>query len=58
MAKIAKELIRIVNMSMPFPANVLKAYARLDAVFTSGEEKQKFRGQQLNIMLGRWLSCI
>ncbi|RJS86716.1 hypothetical protein CW704_04925 [Candidatus Bathyarchaeota archaeon] len=37
MAKIAKELIRIVNMSMPFPANVLKAYARLDSVFTSGD---------------------
>jgi len=37
MAKIAKELIRIVNMSMPFPANVLKAYARLGDVFTSGD---------------------
>lgn len=37
MAKIAKELVRIVNMSMPFPANVLKAYARLDSVFTSGD---------------------
>jgi len=37
MAKITKELIRIVNMSMPFPANVLKAYARLENVFTSGD---------------------
>jgi len=37
MARIAKELIRIVNMSMPFPANVLKAYARLGNVFTSGD---------------------
>lgn len=37
MVKIAKELIRIVNMSMPFPANVLKAYAHLDSVFTSGD---------------------
>ncbi|MCD6538230.1 hypothetical protein J7L18_06440 [Candidatus Bathyarchaeota archaeon] len=37
MVKIAKELIEIVNMSMPFPANVLRAYARLDTVFTSGD---------------------
>jgi len=37
MAKITKELIRIVNMSMPFPANVLRAYARLGVVFTSGD---------------------
>ena len=37
MAKIPKELIRIVNMSMPFPAEVLRAYARLDEVFTSGD---------------------
>jgi len=36
-AKIPKELIRIVNMSMPFPAEVLRAYARLDEVFTSGD---------------------
>jgi len=37
MVKIAKELIEIVNMSMPFPANVLRAYAKLDTVFTSGD---------------------
>jgi len=37
MVKIAKELIEIVNMSMPFPANVLRAYARLGNVFTSGD---------------------
>jgi len=36
-AKIPKELVRIVNMSMPFPAEVLRAYARLDEVFTSGD---------------------
>ena len=37
MPRLSKELIEIVNLSMPFPANVIRAYARLDMVFTSGD---------------------
>ena len=32
-----KELLKIVNMSMPFPIDVIKAYSQLDMVFTSGD---------------------
>jgi len=37
MARISKELLEIINMSMPFPANVLRAYSRIGMVFTSGD---------------------
>jgi len=37
MARLKKELIEIVNLSMPFRAEVIKAYSRLDMVFTSGD---------------------
>jgi DNA-binding IclR family transcriptional regulator len=37
MVQLRKELIEIVNLSMPFPADVLKAYSRLEMVFTSGD---------------------
>jgi DNA-binding IclR family transcriptional regulator len=37
MVQLSKELIEIVNLSMPFPANVLKAYSQLELVFTSGD---------------------
>ncbi|RJS75383.1 hypothetical protein CW712_04645 [Candidatus Bathyarchaeota archaeon] len=37
MARISKELLEIINMSMPFPANVLRAYSRMEMVFTSGD---------------------
>ena len=37
MPRLSKELIEIVNLSMPFPVNVIRAYARLDMVFTSGD---------------------
>lgn len=32
-----EELIKIVNVSMPFPAEVIRAYSRLSMVFTSGD---------------------
>ena len=37
MPRLNEELIRIVNLSMPFPDNVIAAYSRLDPVFTSGD---------------------
>jgi DNA-binding IclR family transcriptional regulator len=37
MVQLSKELIEIVNSSMPFTANVIKAYSQLDMVFTSGD---------------------
>ena len=37
MARLSKELIRIVDMSMPFPGAVISAYSRLGMVFTSGD---------------------
>lgn len=35
--QVVEELARIVDLSMPFPANVIRAYARLPLVFTSGD---------------------
>lgn len=37
MSKLDDELIKIVNLSMPFPAGVISGYSRLDLVFTSGD---------------------
>ncbi len=37
MAQIGKELLEVVNMSMPFSADVIRAYSRLNTVFTSGD---------------------
>lgn len=37
MVQLTKELIEIINLSMPFPAEVLKAYSKLQGVFTSGD---------------------
>jgi hypothetical protein len=37
MSSAKDELKEIVNVSMPFPAKVIKAYYRLGAVFTSGD---------------------
>ena len=37
MSRLNKELIEIVNVSMPFPAKVITAYSRLSMVFTSGD---------------------
>jgi DNA-binding IclR family transcriptional regulator len=37
MSQLNEELIKIVNVSMPFPAEVISAYSRLGMVFTSGE---------------------
>jgi hypothetical protein len=37
MVQLSKDLIEIVNLSMPFPAVVLRAYSRLKMVFTSGD---------------------
>ena len=37
MARLSDELIKIVNISMPFPAPVISAYSRLGMVFTSGD---------------------
>lgn len=41
MPKINKDLIEIVNMSMPFPSNVFRAYSSLKMVFTSGDLARK-----------------
>jgi hypothetical protein len=37
MVQLSKELVEIVNLSMPFPAAVLRAYSGLGMVFTSGD---------------------
>jgi len=37
MSQLNEELIKIVNLSMPFPAEVIAAYSRLGMVFTSGD---------------------
>jgi len=37
MSQLNKELVKVVNLSMPFPADVITAYSRLDIVFTSGD---------------------
>ncbi len=37
MSKLDDELFKIVNLSMPFPAEVIAAYSRLELVFTSGD---------------------
>jgi hypothetical protein len=37
MVQLSKELVEIVNLSMPFPADVLKAYSKMKMVFTSGD---------------------
>jgi len=37
MSHLNEELLKIVNSSMPFPADVISAYSRLEMVFTSGD---------------------
>jgi len=37
MASATQEFKKIVNLSMPFPSEVISAYSRLGAVFTSGD---------------------
>jgi len=37
MSQLNEELVKIVNLAMPFPASVISAYSRLDMVFTSGD---------------------
>ena len=37
MSKLDDELVKTVNLSMPFPAEVISAYSRLELVFTSGD---------------------
>jgi len=37
MATALEEFKRIVNLAMPFPAEVISAYSRLPSVFTSGD---------------------
>ena len=37
MARLSKELIEIVNLSMAFPSDVIGAYSRLNNTFTSGD---------------------
>ncbi|HIE13705.1 TPA: hypothetical protein EYP70_00360 [Candidatus Bathyarchaeota archaeon] len=37
MSQLSEELIKIVNLSMPFPAHVISAYSKLEMVFTSGD---------------------
>ena len=41
MAKLSRELIEVVNMSMVFPAVVITAYSGLDVLFTSGDLARK-----------------
>jgi len=37
MVQLSEELVKIVNLSMPFPADVITAYSQLAMVFTSGD---------------------
>ena len=37
MSQLDDELIKIVNLTLPFPVDVVKAYSRLNMVFTSGD---------------------
>lgn len=37
MSQVGDDLIEILNLAMPFPAQVISAYARLGNVFTSGD---------------------
>jgi DNA-binding IclR family transcriptional regulator len=37
MSSVTEEFRRLVNASMPFPADVISAYSRLGPVFTSGD---------------------
>lgn len=37
MSTVADEFRKVVNSSMPFPAEVISAYSRLGTVFTSGD---------------------
>jgi DNA-binding IclR family transcriptional regulator len=37
MVQLSKDLVEIVNLSMPFPADVLRAYSKTGIVFTSGD---------------------
>ena len=37
MAALGEELVKIVDLSMPFPASVTRAYSRIEMVFTSGD---------------------
>jgi len=37
MAALGEELVKIVDLSMPFPASVIRAYSRIGMVFTSGD---------------------
>jgi len=37
MSQLTEELLRVVDISMPFPAKVIAAYSRLEMVFTSGD---------------------
>jgi len=43
MVQLSKELIEVVNLSMPFPADVIKAYSQLAMVFTSGDLAKEAR---------------
>ena len=36
-ARLSDDLIKIVNLSMPFPDSAISAYSRLGMVFTSGD---------------------
>ena len=37
MAALGEELVKIADLSMPFPASVIRAYSRIEMVFTSGD---------------------
>ena len=37
MAALGEKLVKIVDLSMPFPASVIRAYSRIEMVFTSGD---------------------
>ncbi|MDH5795152.1 MAG: hypothetical protein OEZ24_03495 [Candidatus Bathyarchaeota archaeon] len=43
MARLSRELVEIVNMSMIFPADVIGAYSHLDSLFTSGDLAKEAR---------------
>lgn len=37
MTSVNKELVKIVDLPMPFPTSAIKAYSRMGMVFTSGD---------------------
>ena len=37
MTQLDKDLVRVIDSSMPFPSSVISAYSKIEIVFTSGD---------------------